>query len=63
METQTLPDGTEITYRAKKFQQYLVIQKGTDILLLETYDEIDLWENREEFYLLLDQTYSLPEGA
>lgn len=63
VETQTLPDGTEITYCAKKFQQYLVIQKGTDILLLETYDGIDLWENREEFYLLLDQTYSLPEGA
>lgn len=60
-ENQTLPDGTEITYCAKKFRQYLVIQKGSDILLLETYDGIDLWENREEFYPLLDKTYPLPE--
>lgn len=60
-KTETLPDSTEITYRAKNFRQYLVIQKGTDILLLETYDEIDLWENRESFYPLLDKTYSLPE--
>lgn len=61
METQTLPDGTEIAYRAINSQQYLVIQKGTNILLLETYDGIDLWENRAKFYPLLDKTYPLPE--
>ncbi|MCI7656771.1 DUF2812 domain-containing protein [Anaerotignum sp.] len=61
MENQTLDDGTEITYRATNSRQYLVIQKGTDILLLETYSEIDLWENREKFYPLLDKTYPLPK--
>lgn len=62
-ETETLPNGMEITYGAKNFRQYLVMQKGTDLLLLETYDGIDLWENREKFYPLLYKTYALPEGT
>lgn len=60
-ETQTLADGTKLEYRAKDFQNYLVIQKGSRILLLKSYTEIDLWENREKFLPLLDKTYSLPE--
>lgn len=63
IETQTLADGTEIQYRATKFQQYLVMQKGTRILLLKSYSEIDLWENREKFYPILNKTYTLPETA
>ena len=60
-ETQTLADGTKLEYQAKDFQNYLVIQKCSRILLLKSYTEIDLWENREKFLPLLDKTYSLPE--